>query len=443
MFNIHQLRFDNSSLGNILPKDVIDLTSMYIQKTYTFGYNTKGSLGLGNNITTNSPTLVNTSDAHISSLSAGGWNSAIIINNKLYMFGDNQNGQLGLDHIKSTNIPTLITGPWNNDNVTHVSTGDSHTAVIANGKLYVFGNNEYGQLGLGHFQNINIPTLLIGPWNDNPVTFVAAGSRHTAVISNNKLYMFGCNDYGQLGITCVKYKSNYIKELQTLHAIQEGFFEIDDIDIDNEFPPCIIIPTLIDKLDNVTYVAAGYDHTAIISNNQLYTCGNNNYGQLGITSDNGDLSDTSDTSLYSDDSLSSDSDLENKDSAHDINLVDHIKYPVTFVSAGMYNTFIITNNQLYVCGRIGEDLIIKNPTDIQSLFPLTHTWNKVTYVSSMVGEHIAVIADNKLYMFGNNADGQLGLDDNNVVANQFNKVNLDNVIMACTGYEHTIVLTNG
>ena len=36
----------------------------------------------------------------------------------------------------------------------------SHSAFISNKKCYVFGNNYFGQLGLGHTNNINTPTEL-------------------------------------------------------------------------------------------------------------------------------------------------------------------------------------------------------------------------------------------------------------------------------------------
>ena len=34
-----------------------------------------------------------------------------------------------------------------------------------NGDLLVFSHNGYGQLGLGHYNNINIPTLLMNDKN--------------------------------------------------------------------------------------------------------------------------------------------------------------------------------------------------------------------------------------------------------------------------------------
>ena len=38
----------------------------------------------------------------------------------------------------------------------------SHNIIISNHNVYVFGYNKYGQLGLGHNENQNVPQLLMG-----------------------------------------------------------------------------------------------------------------------------------------------------------------------------------------------------------------------------------------------------------------------------------------
>ena len=48
-----------------------------------------------------------------------------------------------------------------NDEVTLISCGDEHTAVVTkSGRLFTFGSNEWGQLGLGHNNNVIKPSCV-------------------------------------------------------------------------------------------------------------------------------------------------------------------------------------------------------------------------------------------------------------------------------------------
>nr|XP_032637783.1 X-linked retinitis pigmentosa GTPase regulator-like isoform X2 [Chelonoidis abingdonii] len=57
------------------------------------------------------------------------------------------------------NIPSKF---WfKNDKPLYISCGDEHTAIVTeNGKLYMFGSNNWGQLGLGTKNTINKPTCV-------------------------------------------------------------------------------------------------------------------------------------------------------------------------------------------------------------------------------------------------------------------------------------------
>jgi len=70
--------------------------------------------------------------------------------------------------------------------------------VDTNSALYIFGKNEYGQLGLGDTGNrikpVKHPSL-------SNIIDVSSGGNHTFVkTSNNEIYAFGKNEYSQLGI---------------------------------------------------------------------------------------------------------------------------------------------------------------------------------------------------------------------------------------------------
>eukprot|EP00041_Stephanoeca_diplocostata_P021702 m.509433 g.509433 ORF g.509433 m.509433 type:complete len:319 (+) comp21889_c0_seq4:1576-2532(+) len=72
-------------------------------------------------------------------------------------------------------------------------------AVTKNGNLYTWGNNNYGQLGLGHREPCPQPTLvdsLVGQ-----VGTVSMGSMYCgAVLRNGRLAMWGHGGHGNLGL---------------------------------------------------------------------------------------------------------------------------------------------------------------------------------------------------------------------------------------------------
>ena len=80
-----------------------------------------------------------------------------------------------------------------------------HTcALLENGKVKCWGSNRYGQLGLGHSNNIgdqaneitNLPAVDLG---HNAKT-IAVGNRHTcALLNNDHIKCWGANNRGQLG----------------------------------------------------------------------------------------------------------------------------------------------------------------------------------------------------------------------------------------------------
>ncbi|XP_018311637.1 RCC1 and BTB domain-containing protein 1 [Mycetomoellerius zeteki] len=85
--------------------------------------------------------------------------------------------------------------------VVHISCGAAFTVVIIdNGEVYGWGNNRYGQLGVGDMEDRTTPCQvdsLIG----TVIVQVVCGDRHTlALTDKGDLYAWGNNYYGQLGI---------------------------------------------------------------------------------------------------------------------------------------------------------------------------------------------------------------------------------------------------
>lgn len=85
--------------------------------------------------------------------------------------------------------------------IVQVSGGESHCAALSQiNKVYVWGNGSYGRLGLGFENQENYPTL-VEDLGDKKITKISCGTFHTIALSEDgKMFSFGQNKYGKLGI---------------------------------------------------------------------------------------------------------------------------------------------------------------------------------------------------------------------------------------------------
>ncbi len=246
---------------------------------YAFGDNYYGQLGIAANSGTAkpnpTPTLVTLPGATgpVTQVAAGAWHSlALTSTGQLYAFGSNGEGQLGNTANNGTNnpnpTPTLVTLPGATGRVTQVAAGYQHSlALTSTGQLYAFGLNLYGQLGItahsGAYEPNPTPTPVTLPGATGSVTRIAAGGYHSlALTSTGQLYAFGLNGEGQLGGTTNNGTDN-----------------------PNPTPTLVTLPG---ATGSVTRIAAGSRHSlALTSTGQLYTFGENYFGQLGRTTNSG------------------------------------------------------------------------------------------------------------------------------------------------------------
>ncbi len=184
--------------------------SIKSEDLYCWGQNSSGQLGSGNYDNINQPFNI-ASTINWEMISAGDSHTCgITTDNDLYCWGMNASGQIGDGTINMKNVPEHIgTEKWN-----YVSAGFDHTCGIqVGGTLFCWGGNSEGQLGDNETNNnsnipVGVDSIMVTSWK-----MVSAGNMHTCGISSeDKLYCWGKNNYGQLGNGTIE-PQNYPGEL--------------------------------------------------------------------------------------------------------------------------------------------------------------------------------------------------------------------------------------
>ena len=269
-------------------------------------------------------------------LSLGDYHSGVIAQDgSLYMWGVNDFGQIGDGTTKNRYKPTKIL-----DHVVSVSLGDYYSgAITQDGSLYMWGSNVYGQIGDGTTEDRYKPTKIL-----DHVIAVSLGYCHSgAITQDGSLYMWGSNDSGQIG----------------------------DGTTEDRYKPTKI-------LDHVIAVSLGVSHSgAITQDGSLYMWGSNSRGGIG--------------------------DGTTEVRYKPTKILDH----VIAVSLQTGNSGAITQDgSLYMWGSnvYGE---IGDGTEEDRYKP-TKILDHVIAVSLGVGHSGAITQDGSLYMWGWNSDGQIG-----------------------------------
>lgn len=128
----------------------------------TFGWGLYGQCGQGCTDDELSPVCVSSLlGIRIESVAAGLWHTVCVSSDgDVYAFGGNQFGQLGTGAEQAETLPRLLDSPsLENTHAKNISCGARHSAIITeDGKVFCWGWNKYGQLGLGDVIDRNIPS---------------------------------------------------------------------------------------------------------------------------------------------------------------------------------------------------------------------------------------------------------------------------------------------
>lgn len=198
----------------------------------------------------------------------------------LYSWGFSKYGQAGTLNYQYIAEPSLIKKENENSiNISQISCGEFHSTYLTNDKkMFVFGKNTFGQLGLGHNEISSIPIEINFFYPKILIEKIACGGEHTlALSSTNDLYSWGLNIFGQLGINSTENKNIPVRveKLRTIVKNEENS------NIMKEF----LIKGKSNDTEMISEISAGAQHSLILtSKNYLYSCGFSQNGSLGYFS---------------------------------------------------------------------------------------------------------------------------------------------------------------
>jgi alpha-tubulin suppressor-like RCC1 family protein len=180
------------------------------------------------------------------------------LSGKIFCWGNNEFGQLGNGSTTAVSAGTLVsvaTGDFETSNQKSFSlaVGKSHTCsaqLLSNGssQAYCWGKNSNGQLGLGDTLDSPVPQSL--SFNDDIIQ-VAAGENHSCALSETgEVYCWGDNSVGQLGIASTASQTSPVK---------------------------------LTALTDIVQITTGANHTCALNKDyQVYCWGLGTSGQLGV-----------------------------------------------------------------------------------------------------------------------------------------------------------------
>ncbi|MHA7634095.1 RCC1 domain-containing protein [Corallococcus sp. M7] len=197
-------------------------------------------------------------------VSGGGSHSALVRDGKVYVWGNNNLGQLGVGQpgpeLGYSPSPLLLTGL---PTVGAVAFGQNSSLVVGtDGTVWTWGDNKNAQLGLGVPGSETQDTATRWapervPSLTNAVTAVR-GYTHVLVLAEDRtVWAFGANNAGQLGDGSTKAASD--------------------------------VPVKVVELTDVVQVAAGSEHSvALRADGTVWTWGRNSSGNLGLGTQDSD-----------------------------------------------------------------------------------------------------------------------------------------------------------
>ena len=226
---------------------------------------------------------------------------------------------------------------------------------------------------------------------------IACGTNHTVFLTNEgKVYSCGWNGYGQLGLGNLTNQPT---------------------------------PQPISTLNSLTISAiAGGEHTVFLTNDgKVYSCGWNDYGQLGLGN------------------------TTTRTTPQPISTLNSLT--ISAIAGGEHTVFLTNDGKVYSCGRdtidglpaglLGRLVDETNPAATPLIIPTLNSFT-ITAIACGVSHTIFLTNEGKVYSGGRNGSGQLGLGNttNQPTPEPISTLNSFTITAIACGEFHTVFLTN-
>jgi alpha-tubulin suppressor-like RCC1 family protein len=322
-----------------------------------------------------------------SAVACGATHACALYEDGLYCWGNNDAGQLGQDDVTARPIPALVPSA---QTFNSVAAGSAHTcALTESGTVYCWGKNDRGQLGTGDRNDRLAPSIVDLPAR---ATDLATHFEHTcAILADGALYCWGKNDLGEVGVGDLPPGAD---------ATQRD----------------VLAPAHVGDR-NFRAVGPGSEHTCAASEEGYLWCwGNNIDNQLGLTTTTGERAPVvvSDATTWQQQ------------------------------AGGTGYACGIRAGQLWCWGESsGYGQGTGAPLGSMSLPTPTRLYPEATWAAVAVHTFHTCALDSEggLWCWGANAQGQLGLGDNELRAERVQVA--EDVSAVCLGAAFTCLLQQG
>ena len=315
---------------------------------------------------------------------------ALLADGTVWCWGNNEYGKLGQDYDEQgpTHVPMQVPGI---DTAIDIDTRDDHTcAVLEDGTVWCWGENEYGKLGHDYDEQGSTHVPMRVPGIDT-ATSVGTGDDHTcAALADGTVWCWGRFDEGNLG-------TDYYEDYQVKHQ-----------------------PTQVPGIATATGVFAGEDHTcAVLVDKTIFCWGEKDDGQLGV-------------------------DYQSVESTHVPMRVPGIDTAMNICASYEFTCAVLADGTVWCWGnnddgKLGRDEDLRHMIDRPMRVPGIDT---ATSVHSTYDHTCAVLTDGTVWCWGNNEYGMLGQDYDEQGATHvpMQVPGIDTATSVSVGMEHSCAL---
>ncbi len=158
-----------------------------------WGTNNFGQLGNGSTTNSNTPVPVNSLTGVTAVEIAYDHSCALISGGTVKCWGNNSNGELGNGTTTSSSTPVSVTG------LTTATLITNDCALLSDGTAKCWGDNFFGQLGNGLTTDAHSPVVVTGLSGAIAIAADEDDQRACAVLSDGSMRCWGNNNQGELG----------------------------------------------------------------------------------------------------------------------------------------------------------------------------------------------------------------------------------------------------